>query len=46
MNAKLVGPEFRLTNYYAQALNTIFVTLFYCSGIPLMILFGWISLTT
>jgi len=32
MNEKIVGYEFNLTIKYAVALNTIFVTFFYCSG--------------
>lgn len=44
MNRYIVGPDFELGIYYAQALNTIFVTLFYCSGMPLMLILGSISL--
>jgi hypothetical protein len=44
MNRWIVGEEFTLTLYYAQALNTIFVTMFYCSGMPLMLAFGSCSL--
>ena len=44
MNNLIVGPDFELTGYYAQALKTIFVTLFYSSGIPMMLVFGSISL--
>jgi hypothetical protein len=44
MNEFSIGPEFSIIEAYALALNTIFVTLFYASGMPLLLWFGWISL--
>lgn len=45
MNNLIIGPTFNVTGFYAAVMNTIFVTLFYCSGIPLLLYFGAISLT-
>ena len=44
MNDNYMGPPFELITKYAIALNTIFVTLFYCSGMPLMLFCGGMSL--
>ncbi|CAD8150635.1 unnamed protein product [Paramecium pentaurelia] len=44
LNKLSVGPEFDLDLYYANLLNTIFVTLFYCSLIPLMLPLGFLAL--
>lgn len=44
MNKFAVGPQFMLVPKYAFALNTIFVTLFYCSGMPILLFFASISL--
>ncbi|CAD8057214.1 unnamed protein product [Paramecium sonneborni] len=44
LNRLSVGPEFNLDLYYANLLNTIFVTLFYCSLIPLMLPLGFLAL--
>lgn len=41
MNNLIVGPEFELTTYYVSALNTIFCTLFYSGGIPLLL---WLAI--
>jgi hypothetical protein len=38
------GPIYDLTAKYALCINVIFVTLFYCGGMPLMLLFGTLSL--
>ncbi|CAD8138517.1 unnamed protein product [Paramecium octaurelia] len=44
LNRLSVGPEFNLDLYYANLLNTIFVTLFYSSLIPLMLPLGFFAL--
>ena len=44
MNELIIGPEFELDVIYAQAMNTIFVSLFYFSMMPLMLIFGCASL--
>lgn len=44
MNKFAVGPHFLLVPKYAFALNTIFVTLFYCSGMPILLFFAAVSL--
>ena len=44
MNLFSIGPEFEMIPKYALALNTIFVTLFYCSGMPILLFFGAASL--
>lgn len=44
MNDYYTGPPFELITKYAIALNTIFVTLFYCSGMPMMLFCGASSL--
>ncbi len=44
MNNWLVGEEFSLIYPYAIALNTIFVTLLFSSGIPILLWFGTLSL--
>jgi len=44
MNSFSIGPEFEMIPKYALALNTIFVTLFYCSGMPILLFFGAASL--
>lgn len=45
MNANMLGPPFSFTQYYAIVLNTTFVTMFYASGMPILLWFGFISLT-
>lgn len=44
MNKNIVGPDFMLGLQYTFALNTIFVTLFYSSGIPIMLPLGTLAL--
>jgi hypothetical protein len=44
MNLFSIGPSFEMIPKYALALNTIFVTLFYCSGMPILLFFGAASL--
>ena len=44
MNKLLLGPEFEMVSKYAAALNTIFVTLFFCSGMPIMLPMAFASL--
>lgn len=44
MNLFSVGPNFEMIPKYALALNTIFVTLFYCSGMPILLFLGTASL--
>lgn len=44
MNDCYLGPPFEMITKYAIALNTIFVTLFFCSGMPLMLFCGTASL--
>ena len=44
MNENSYGPPYDLTAKYALALNVIFVTLFYSSGLPLVLLLGTASL--
>jgi hypothetical protein len=44
MNQLFLGPSFDVTAKYAIALNTIFVTMFYCSGMPLLLFLGSFSL--
>lgn len=44
MNLFSIGPNFEMIPKYALALNTIFVTLFYCSGMPILLFFGAASL--
>lgn len=44
MNDNSLGPEFTVTQYYAITLNTIFVTLFYSSGLPILLWFAFFSL--
>lgn len=44
MNLFSVGPSFLMISKYALALNTVFVTLFYCSGMPILLFFGAASL--
>lgn len=44
MNLFSLGPDFEMIPKYALALNTVFVTLFYCSGMPVLLFFGTTSL--
>jgi len=44
MNEFIIGPVFDLTSFYALAFNTIFTTLFYASGIPVLLWFAAFSL--
>lgn len=44
MNLWSIGPTFEMIPKYALALNTIFVTMFYCSGMPILLFFGALSL--
>ena len=43
MNARYDGPIYDLAERYATSLNTLFVTLFYSSGCPLLLLFASIT---
>ncbi|KAL4509992.1 hypothetical protein ABPG72_010185 [Tetrahymena utriculariae] len=45
-NQKILGPEFQISFYYASTFNIIFTTLFYSSGIPIMLFAGFIILTS
>lgn len=40
----MIGEEFDITISYATTLNTIFVSLFYSSGMPLLIFFAFAAL--
>lgn len=44
LNDCYLGAKFEVITKYAVALNTIFVTLFYCSGMPLLLILGCLSL--
>lgn len=44
VNDSFMKYKYELVTKYAITLNTIFVTLFYCSGMPLMLLCGCVSL--
>ena len=44
MNDAIIGPNFDFTAKYALCLNTIFVTLFFSSGMPILLVFGGLSL--
>ena len=39
-----LGPEFDLAGKYASVLNTIFTTLTFCSGLPIILLFSSLAL--
>ena len=39
-----LGPEFDLAGKYASALNTIFTTMTFCSGLPIILLFSSLAL--
>ena len=39
------GPPFDMTLNYAVSINTIMVTLFFCSGMPILLLFASIQFT-
>jgi len=45
MNKALVGTEFDIVKYYSISLTTIFMTLLYSSGIPILLWIGAIGLT-
>eukprot|EP00743_Colponemidia_sp_Colp-15_P005010 GILK01005396.1.p1 GENE.GILK01005396.1~~GILK01005396.1.p1 ORF type:complete len:784 (+),score=111.46 GILK01005396.1:81-2432(+) len=45
LNALFAGPEFDIATRYAQIMNTIFVTMLYCSGLPILLPFAAASLT-
>lgn len=44
MNRAMIPPEFDIATGYAVSLNTIFISLFYCTGIPLLIPIGFVAL--
>ncbi len=44
MNTLVLGPDFLIYEFYANVMNTVFVTLFYSSGMPLLILCATVSL--
>ena len=41
LNKMHKGPEFDMAINYAYTLNTVFVTLFYCSGLPIILFFAF-----
>ena len=41
----LTGGQFLMPQRYSAAMNTIFTTLFYCSGLPLLLPLGTVALT-
>lgn len=45
MNENIVGPVFDVTQYYAVSLNIIFITLLYCSAMPILLVMCAIALT-
>ena len=45
LDAAFDPPEFDIATRYAQVMNTVFSVLFFCSGMPILLLVAWLDLS-